>query len=121
MLPLSSGTFDMPEWTSAKIHRDHHFVIKGNFYSVPTRYLGAEVSVRIGLKTVSAYYQHRIIKTHPRNYDTGQWITDQTDYPESALYHLASNSQICLDLAESIGSAPYELIKKVVAPDTKVG
>lgn len=63
-LPLSS--FDMPEWTVGKVHKDHHFVVKGNFYSVPTKYIGKEISIRIGLKTISAYYKYKIIKTHPR-------------------------------------------------------
>ena len=88
------GFFDIPQWTVAKIHRDHHFVVKGNFYSVPTRYIGEELNVRIGLKTVSAYYKHRIIKTHPRNFSKGQWVTDQKDYPESAKHYLEKTPDI---------------------------
>ena len=121
LLPLPSGFFDIPEWSVAKIHRDHHFVVKGNFYSVPTRYISNEINVRIGLKTVSAYYQNKIIKTHPRNYGKGQWITDQKDYPESALYHLENTSAICLELATSIGHATYQIIQCSVKSDTKVG
>jgi hypothetical protein len=71
-----------------KVHKDHHFVAKGNFYSVPTQYIGKDINVRIGLKTVSAYFKHKIIKTHLRNYEKGKWITDEKDYPKSALYYL---------------------------------
>ncbi|MEI7669012.1 MAG: IS21 family transposase, partial [Pseudomonadota bacterium] len=102
LLPLASSFFDMPEWSIAKVHRDHHFVVKGNFYSVPTRYIGEEINVRIGLKTVSAYYKHKIIKTHPRSYKRGQWITDQKDYPKSALCYLENTSAVCLELSKAI-------------------
>jgi hypothetical protein len=88
LIPLPSGVFDIAIWTVSTVQKDHHFIVKGNFYSVPTKYIGEEISVRIGLKTVSAYYKHQIVKTHPRNYGSGQWITDEKDYPKSALYYL---------------------------------
>ncbi len=118
-LPLSS--FDMPEWTVGKVHKDHHFVVKGNFYSVPTKYIGKEINIRIGLKTISAYYKYKIIKTHPRNYGKGQWITDQKDYPESALYYLENTPAVCLEAAKSIGEATYQIIETTVKPGTRIG
>ena len=121
LLALPVGFFDIPQWTVAKIHRDHHFVVKGNFYSVPTRYIGEELNVRIGLKTVSAYYKHRIIKTHPRNFSKGQWVTDQKDYPESAKHYLEKTPDICLELAKAIGPAAHQMIQSSLTPFTRVG
>ena len=40
LLKLPSGFFDIAQWTVAKVHRDHHFIAKSNFYSVPTCYMG---------------------------------------------------------------------------------
>jgi hypothetical protein len=34
LLPIPSGVFDMPIWTRCRVQKDHHFVVKGNFYSV---------------------------------------------------------------------------------------
>lgn len=121
LLALPAGFFDIPEWTVAKIHRDHHFVVKGNFYSVPTRYIGEELNVRIGLKTVSAYYKHRIIKTHLRNFGKGQWITDQKDYPESARHYLDKTPDVCLELAKAIGPSAYKMIKSSLEPFSRIG
>ena len=121
LLYLPSTSFDMPEWSVAKVHRDHHFVVKGNFYSVPTRHIGKEINVRIGLKTISAYYKHKIIKTHPRDYGKGQWITDSKDYPESALYYLENTPAICLESAEAIGVATHKIIQYCIKPGTRVG
>ena len=45
LLPMPSSVFDMPIWTRCRVQNDHHFVVKGNFYSVPTKYIGEEISV----------------------------------------------------------------------------
>lgn len=121
LLSLPSGFFDIAQWSTAKVHRDHHFVVDGNFYSVPTRYIGELIDVRIGLKTVSAYYKHKIIKTHIRNFDKGQWITDQKDYPESARYYLDNTRDVCLELAEAIGPSAYQMIQRIVLTGTRIG
>lgn len=115
-----SGNFDMPIWTICKVHLDHHFTVMKNFYSVPTKYIGKEITVRIGLKTVSAYFKHTIIKTHPRNYGHGQWITDDQDYSKSALYYLENTSDQCLKISEDIGAATGQIITKILAPGGRI-
>ena len=52
LLPLPSDPFDIPLWTSCKVHKDHHFIVHGNFYSVPNKYIGQKITVRVGIKTV---------------------------------------------------------------------
>lgn len=121
LIELTSGIFDMPIWTVCKVQKDHHFVAKGNFYSVPTKYIGEEITIRIGLKTVAAYYKHQIIKIHPRNYDNGKWITDEKDYPKSALYYLENTADKCLNSAKSIGDSTYQIIGKVVDSGSRIG
>lgn len=120
LIPIPSGIFDMPIWTICTVQKDHHFVVKGNFYSVPTKYIGEEVSIRIGLKTVIAYYKHQSIKTHPRNYDKGKWITDEKDYPKSALYYLENNPDKCLNTAKSIGNATHQITTKILASGGRI-
>ena len=110
-----SGIFDMPIWTVCKVHKDHHFTALKNFYSVPTKYIDEEINVRIGLKTVSAYFQHKIIKTHPRNHGKGQWITDEKDYNKSALYYLENTPNECLKTAKTIGLATNQIITHILA------
>ena len=114
LISLLTGEFDLPIWTKCKVHKDHHFVVKGNFYSVPTKYIVKEISVRIGLKTVSVYFKYKIIKTHLRNYKKGKWITDEKDYPKSALYHLENTLSKCLNSAKSIGDATYKIISETL-------
>ena len=121
LIALPTGEFDIPVWTRCKVHKDHHFVAKGNFYSVPTQYIGKDINVRIGLKTVSAYFKNKIIKTHLRNYEKGKWITDAKDYPKSALYYLENTSSKCLSSAKTIGDATYKIISETLDRFSRTG
>jgi hypothetical protein len=120
LIPMRTGVFDIPIWTICTVQKDHHFVIKGNFYSVPTKYIGEEISVRIGLKTITAYYKHQIIKTHPRNHEKGQWVTDEKDYPKSALYYLENNPEQCINSAKTIGKATHQIVDKLLASGGRI-
>ena len=77
--------------------------------------------MRIGLKTVSAYFKHKIIKTHLRNYEKGKWVTDEKDYPKSALYYLENTSSKCLRSAKTIGDATYKIISKTLDRFSRTG
>ena len=120
LIPIPSGIFDMPIWTTCTVQKDHHFVAKGNFYSVPTKYIGEEISVRIGLKTVIAHYKNQAIKTHPRDHNKGKWVTDEKDYPKSALYYLENNPEQCLQSARSIGNATYQITTKLLVSGGRI-
>src|SRR5205085_1927928 len=47
MLPAPSARFDVPTWTRAKLHPDHHIQVARALYSVPTAYLGQRLDVRV--------------------------------------------------------------------------
>ena len=120
LIDIPLEIFDIPIWSICKVNKDHHFTAMRNFYSVPTQYIGREISVRIGLKTVSAYFKHQIIKTHPRNHDAGKWITDEKDYPKSILHHLENTPQKCLSFSKIIGDATYQVVSKILETGGRV-
>lgn len=114
MLPLPTEVFDLPEWTIGKVHNDHHLVIRGNFYSVSTQYIGKELSIRIGLRSIQIYDNHKLIKTHVRNNAKGQWITDKNDYHENAKYYLELLPEPCINKAKLVGLATTEMIQVIL-------
>ncbi len=66
LLPPPSAPFDVPTWTKAKVHPDHHIQVARALYSVPTRFIGREVRVRSDRSLVRIYLKTELIKTHPR-------------------------------------------------------
>lgn len=80
MLPAPSAPFDVPAWTSAKVHPDHHVQIAHALYSVPTAYLGQQLEVRLDRASVRLYRGSELVKMHPR-VAPGKRSTDPQDYP----------------------------------------
>lgn len=80
MLPPPTEPFDVPLWTEAKVHADHHIQVRQALYSVPTRYLHQTVRVRADKATVRIYARTELVKVHPRKQPGGR-STDPGDYP----------------------------------------
>lgn len=80
MQPAPTEPFDVPQWTSAKVHPDHHVQVHKALYSLPTRYIGQTVRVRSDQKTVRMYQGHELVKLHSRQPPGGR-STDPSDYP----------------------------------------
>jgi transposase len=80
MRPAPLAPFDVPTWTRAKVHPDHHVQIAHALYSVPTAYLGQQLEVRVDRASVRLYRGVDFVKLHPR-VAPGKRSTDPADYP----------------------------------------
>lgn len=88
--PAPTAAFDVPLWTDAKVHPDHHIQVARALYSVPTRYLRKRVRARADKKIVKIYFRTDLIKVHARQPPGGR-STDPHDYPVGkAAYALRS-------------------------------
>ena len=119
LLTLPSKVFDIAEWAQAKVHKDHHVVFRNNFYSLPTKYIGTEVWVKGGLRTIEMYQDNHLIKSHVRLEGKGKWQSDINDYPESALRFLQNTPEKCLIDATAIGKATLEVINLILEHKSK--
>ena len=81
MLALPEEPFDVPTWTEAKVHPDHHAQVARALYSLPTRFIGRRLRVRVDRTTVRFYAAHDLVKLHSR-VEPGQRSTDPSDYPD---------------------------------------
>lgn len=75
-----AAPFDVPRWTDAIVHDDHHIQVDYALYSLPTRYIGRTVRVRADRQLVRVFLRGELIKTHPRK-APGERSTDPNDYP----------------------------------------
>ena len=78
--PAPIAPFDVPRWTQAKVHPDHHVQVAHALYSVPTAYLGRTLRVRMDRSSVRLYLGSQLVKTHAR-VAPGKRSTDTADYP----------------------------------------
>jgi transposase len=90
MRPAPSAPFDVPRWTTAKIHPDHHAQVGRALYSLPTMYIGKTLDVRVDRATVRFYLGAAFVKLHGR-VAPGKRSTDVSDFPsKKAAYALRS-------------------------------
>jgi transposase len=88
LLPAPTGRYDLPIYTTAKVHRDHHIEVAKALYSVPGNLIGERVDVRADRQLVRIYAHGQLVKTHPRQ-QPGRRSTDPNDLPDgTAVYAL---------------------------------
>jgi transposase len=116
--PLPEKDYECPVWQSAKVHRDHHIVFEGSFYSIPCSHVNETVWVRAGQRMVEIFFKEKRIKTHIRAAHKGQWITDPKDYPEYARHFLEKGADECLKEAKEIGAAVHDFLAQFLKEPT---
>lgn len=80
LLPAPAGVYDLPSYTKAKVHRDHHIQVGKALYSVPGDLLGQHVEVRADSRLVKVFHQGQLVKCHGRIAAGGR-VTDPADLP----------------------------------------
>jgi hypothetical protein len=80
LLPAPAEPYDVPIYTSAKVHRDHHIEVARALYSVPGSLIGVRVEVRADRSLVRIFHRGQLVKVHPRQ-EPGRRSTDPADLP----------------------------------------
>jgi len=112
--PLPSHDYEYASWQELKVHRDHHIVFEGSFYSVQTQYIGTMVWVRASQRMVDIYINHQKIKKHIRASNRGQWVTDPQDYPKGAKAFLEKDRAYCLEQGKLTGPSTHQFLSQVL-------
>jgi hypothetical protein len=99
-------------WTTAKVHADCHLQVEHARYSVPYRYVGHRLDVRLSRSTVEIYSDAELVATYLRRYQGRS--TRMEHYPEPAQAFLRASPQACLHKAEAIGPATHQLVRELL-------
>lgn len=102
LLPLPSSPFELATWAQATVHPDCHAQVAGALYSIPFRYVGDHLDVRLTASRVEFYLDGERVKGHPR-VPKGQRQTDWTDYPPDKAAFLQRNPKWCRERAAELG------------------
>ncbi|MFP5257213.1 MAG: IS21 family transposase [Acidimicrobiia bacterium] len=86
LAPAPTAPYDVPIYTTAKVHRDHHIEVAKALYSIPGNLIGTRVDVRADRSLVRVFSRGQLIKVHPRQRPGGR-STDPADLPsEQTIY-----------------------------------
>jgi broad specificity phosphatase PhoE len=89
-------------WAQAKVARDCHVQVQSSFYSIPWRYVGQTLDVRIGKVLVRFYVGTELVKTHLRG-RPGKRQTDWNDYPPEKAAFFLRTPNWCREQASQLG------------------
>jgi transposase len=116
LLPLPLRPWELVTWTTGKVHPDCHVQIGGVRYSVPYRYIGQQVDLRLGERTVGIYLGAELLALHVRG--TAGRVTQPDHYPEAGRAFLQATPAACLEQAQAIGPALTTLVRTLLADAT---
>ena len=87
--PLPGQDYELSHWSRRKVGSNCHLVFDSNYYSVPFRYCGQEVTLQVTEKLVKIYesinplsrQEGQLVATHPRVRGEGKFQTNSSHYP----------------------------------------
>jgi transposase len=116
LLPLRDERFDIPKWSSCKVHPDHHIRFSNALYSLPTEYIGKKVEIRADSRLMRIYYEGAVIKTHPLMPE-GKRSTDYEDYPKHKTAYAMRNCDYYIRKAKEAGSNCGSFMEQLLSGD----
>lgn len=112
--PLPSAPWELATWTSAIVQADCHLCVARAHYSVPYRYVGQRLEVRLGERIVSIYDGATLVTSHVRQL-RGR-ATRLEHYPPGGQAFLRATPQVCQQRAQAVGPATTRLVDALLAP-----
>lgn len=114
--PLPSQEFEFEEWLlDVKVPKDYHVRANEHHYSVPYRYAGERVDVRLTDSTVEVFHQNVRIASHIRSWASGDKTTaDEHMTPAHAAYQGMSVEKF-LRWARQVGPSAEQVIAVILA------
>jgi len=102
------------EWKIARVGIDYHVDIGGHYYSVPYRYLRAQVDVRIAARTVEIFHKGARIAAHMREGTCGRHTTQNDHMPEGHRAYADWTIEKLTAAADRIGASTGMLVRAII-------
>ncbi len=113
--PCALQNWELAEWREAKVHADCHVQVLKKFYSVPHRYVGQDVRVKITTKLVEVFDRYvNPLAAHARLLGKETHSTDKRHYPEEKVALVQFSVQQALKIAERIGPETLKLVEELL-------
>ena len=114
--PCPESNWESAEWREAKVHVDCHVQVLKKFYSVPYKYVGREVRVRVTAKLVEIFDRDlNPLAAHARLFGKEIYSTDPRHYPEEKLALTQFSVQQALSESEKIGPETAGLVAELLS------
>jgi len=112
--PLPVEPYVYAEWKICRVGLDYHVDVGGHYYSVPYRYLRAQVDVRIAARTVEIFLKGERIAAHMREATCGRHTTQDDHMPEAHRAYKDMTVDKVTVSADRIGASTGLLVRLII-------
>lgn len=114
--PCPVQNWEAADWRKAKVHADCHVQVLKKFYSVPYRFVGRDVRVRITSKLIEVFDEDlNPLASHMRLLGRETHSTDPKHYPEEKVALTQFSVQQALRESERIGPETAKLVGQLLS------
>ena len=108
--PLPEKAFEYGSWRRAKVHIDYHVSIDKSCYSVPYQFVRQSVDVRVSATMVTIFSNGKLIASHVKLSQAGQFHTVPEHMPEKHRDYVDRTAAGLQRRAKAIGEATLSVI-----------
>lgn len=109
--PLPVHGYEFGLWKRAKVHLDYHIESGHHYYSVPHRFIGARVDVRLSAHSVEIFHKGQRVATHALSERRGGFSTIPEHRPAHHQAMVDLNHERLLTQAASIGPSVVAVLR----------
>jgi transposase len=112
---LPGDSFDMSQWSRARVNIDYHVAFDDNLYSVPYNLVHEVVEIRSTPLTVEILHKGARVASHVRSRGRGHAVTNNEHRPKSHQAHLEWPPSRMVQWAQKIGPFTAQLFERMMA------
>ncbi|MDQ2742824.1 MAG: IS21 family transposase [Chloroflexota bacterium] len=115
LLPLPRTPYDPATWKQVRVYRDCYVTFDGSYYSIPHRFVGQQVWLRAGARTVQVYSEtHELLTTHDRAVSPGERQTRLDHLPNEKVPGLVLSRESVVRHAARLGPATCAIVQDLL-------
>jgi len=114
--PLPALPFETCKWVyDRKVNFNSHIIYKYNWYSVPTKYIGNYVDLKISRKKLEIFFKKELVTSHTlfSDYERGKYRTSDDHLPNYKSFKPWTVDET-LEYAKKIGPNCLEIFSRLV-------
>jgi transposase len=111
---LPAQPYVYAEWKICRVGIDYHVDVERHYYSVPYRYLRAQVDVRVAARTVEIFFKGERIAAHMREATCGKHTTQPDHMPETHRAYANWTIEKMTTAADRIGAATGMAVRLII-------
>ena len=112
---LPGESFDMSQWSRARVNIDYHVAFDDNLYSVPYNLVHEVVEIRSTPTTVEILHKGSRVASHLRSRGRGKAVTIGAHRPKSHQAHLEWPPSRMVQWAQKIGPHTARMFERMMA------